>query len=426
MNWRDSSERTWGGLGMSSEWKTVKLGEVIEINQNNYSHTDNWDYINYLDTGNIYENIIENIQYLDVKKDKIPSRAKRKVNANDIVYSTVRPNQKHYGIIKRPLKNMLVSTGFAVINGKDKFVDNRFLYWYLSQENVMEVLHAIAEQSASAYPSIKPGDIEGLSISLPPLSEQKAISDILTVIDAKIELNNRTNQTLEAMAQAIFKYWFIDFEPLQDGEFVASELGLIPQGWEVRTIGDVLDIKGGSTPSTKENGFWNNGNINWTTPKDLAKIRYSVLLHTERKITALGLKEISGGLLPKGAVLFSSRAPIGYLAITEIPTALNQGIIGIECNDQIPNYYFLLWLKNNRDVIKNRANGSTFLEISKTNFKAIKLVVPDRDTILHFKTIVENLFKMIIENEKENETLVNLRDSLLPKLMSGEIWVAAF
>ncbi|MGD8401807.1 MAG: restriction endonuclease subunit S, partial [Bacillota bacterium] len=331
---------------MSSEWKTVKLGEVIEINQNNYSHTDNWDYINYLDTGNIYENIIENIQYLDVKKDKIPSRAKRKVNANDIVYSTVRPNQKHYGIIKRPLKNMLVSTGFAVINGKDKFVDNRFLYWYLSQENVMEVLHAIAEQSASAYPSIKPGDIEGLSISLPPLSEQKAISDILTVIDAKIELNNRTNQTLEAMAQAIFKYWFIDFEPLQDGEFVASELGLIPQGWEIRTIGDVLDIKGGSTPSTKENGFWNNGNINWTTPKDLAKIRYSVLLHTERKITALGLKEISGGLLPKGAVLFSSRAPIGYLAITEIPTALNQGIIGIECNDQIPNYYFLLWLKN--------------------------------------------------------------------------------
>lgn len=223
-----------------SDWRKVKLGDVIEINKNSYSAHDNWDYINYLDTGNITENRIDSIQYLDTKSDKIPSRAKRKVNANEIIYSTVRPNQKHYGIIKKPFDNMLVSTGFAVINGKDELADNGFLYWYLTQEHIVELLHTIGENSTSAYPSIKPSDIEGLDISLPSLPEQKAIAATLSALDDMIELNNKVNKTLEEMAQAIFKSWFVDFEPFRDGEFEESELGLIPKGWRVGAIDELI------------------------------------------------------------------------------------------------------------------------------------------------------------------------------------------
>lgn len=236
-----------------SDWRKVKLGDVIEINKNSYSAHDNWDYINYLDTGNITENRIDSIQYLDTKSDKIPSRAKRKVNANEIIYSTVRPNQKHYGIIKKPFDNMLVSTGFAVINGKDELADNGFLYWYLTQEHIVELLHTIGENSTSAYPSIKPSDIEGLDISLPSLPEQKAIAATLSALDDMIELNNKVNKTLEEMAQAIFKSWFVDFEPFKDEEFEESEIGPIPKGWKVGMLGDFVEIvdNRGKTVSVK-------------------------------------------------------------------------------------------------------------------------------------------------------------------------------
>jgi type I restriction enzyme S subunit len=183
---------------MRDEWKKIKLGDICRTNLNSYSPSEGWTFINYLDTGNITQGKIDEIQCLSVGTDTIPSRARRKVCLDDIIYSTVRPNQRHYGIIKNLLPNMLVSTGFAVISTDKLKANSRYIYYYLMQDDIVDTLHALAEQSTSAYPSIKPSDIEDLEISLPTLSEQEAIADTLSVLDNKIDLNCKINDYLAA------------------------------------------------------------------------------------------------------------------------------------------------------------------------------------------------------------------------------------
>ena len=196
-----------------SEWKEVKLGEIAKSNQFTYSSKDNWEFANYLDTGNITENRISEIQFIDLTKEELPSRAKRKVRKDSIIYSTVRPNQKHFGIIKNIPENFLVSTGFSVLDIDETRADPDFVYYSLIQYKNTEALHAVAEQSTSAYPAIKPSDIENLPIKLPPLAEQRRIAEILGSLDDKIELNSAINRNLEEQALALFKNWFIDFKP---------------------------------------------------------------------------------------------------------------------------------------------------------------------------------------------------------------------
>ena len=203
-------------------WEKRTLGDVIITNDDTHSKKDKWKFINYLDTGNLTENQISEVKYLVVSEDKIPSRAKRKVQPGDIVFSTVRPNQKHYGILKNPVENLLVSTGFVTIRAKKDAADTNFIYWFLVQPEIIERLQTIGEHSTSAYPSIKPSDIEGLNLNLPPLTEQKAIAHTLGSLDDKIELNRRMNETLEAMAQALFKSWFVDFDPVIDNALAAG------------------------------------------------------------------------------------------------------------------------------------------------------------------------------------------------------------
>ena len=180
------------------EWMKFKVGDICITNIQTYSDKENWPFINYLDTGNITNNVIDEIQHLQSGKDKYPSRAKRKVQIDDIVYSTVRPNQRHFGIIKDMPMNFLVSTGFTVITAKKEIVDSDFIYYYLTQNDIIESLHAIGEQSTSAYPSIKPSDIESVEILLPSLGEQRMIAGMLRSLDEKIALNKKINHNLAA------------------------------------------------------------------------------------------------------------------------------------------------------------------------------------------------------------------------------------
>ena len=180
------------------EWKRIRLGDACETNSETYSPKEEWGYVNYLDTGNITDNRIDSIQYIDTKAEKLPSRARRKVKRDSIIYSTVRPNQRHFGIIKTQPEHFLVSTGFAVIDVDKAVLDADFLYYLLSQSAFVETLHAIAEQSTSAYPSIKPSDIEDLEIAIPSLDTQKKIAGILTAIDMKITQNMEVNENLAA------------------------------------------------------------------------------------------------------------------------------------------------------------------------------------------------------------------------------------
>ena len=203
--------------------------------------------------------------------------------------------------------------------------------------------------------------------------------------------------------------------------FEESELGLVPRGWRVSPIGDVVESVGGGTPDTKEPTYWEPGVHCWTTPKDLSGIDAPVLLTTERKLSDNGLKKVSSGLLQAGTLLLSSRAPIGYLAIAQTPMAINQGYIAILPSSRLPPLYMLFWCRQNMEIIKGRANGSTFMEISKKAFRPIPVVVPPRSVVNAFVDIASSLFDRLVENERHAQTLATLRDTLLPRLISGQL-----
>ncbi|MBN2683097.1 MAG: restriction endonuclease subunit S [Bacteroidales bacterium] len=265
--------------------------------------------------------------------------------------------------------------------------------------------------SGSAVPSLNRNYIHPFEVSIPTdLPTQKAIAEILSSLDDKIELNNQMNKTLEEMAQAVFTK-------------MCSFEDEMPDGWNIRQLGDIIEVKGGTTPSTKIPEYWD-GDISWTSPKDLSNIQFPVLLDTDKRITELGLKKISSGLLPKGTLLLSSRAPIGYLAISNIPVAINQGYIAILCKKEVSNLFMLFWLKQNMNKVLEKANGSTFLEISKTNFKQIEAIIPDKNRLKEFDIQAKELFEMIVLNEIQNQKIKEIRDTLLPKLLSGEIDVS--
>ena len=179
-------------------WVQVKLGTICTINKHTYSQSEHWQYVNYLDTGNLSEDLVLTYQSIVNGHDKLPSRAKRKIEYNDILYSTVRPNQKHYGIMKHILPNTLVSTGFVVISVNQEVADSDFIFYYLIQDSVTQLLQAIGEQSTSAYPAIKPKDIANLTLKLPPIVVQKEIAKTLRVLDDKIQNNKKINHHLAA------------------------------------------------------------------------------------------------------------------------------------------------------------------------------------------------------------------------------------
>ena len=316
-------------------------------------------------------------------------------------------------------------------------LDGTFLLAYLRSRKVQTFIKNTT--LGSAQPFIGLGSLRAFPVPLPPPAEQKAIAHVLGTLDDKIELNQKINQTLEEIAKAIFKSWFVDFDPVRakaggrptglppeisdlfpDG-LVDSEIGEIPKGWEVKTIADLADCVGGATPSTKKTEFWEDGQHTWTSPKDLSDSKSIHLLKTDRKITEAGLRKISSGLLPVGTVLLSSRAPVGYLALTTEPTAINQGYIALKPRSGISNYFLLHWCESNLDEIKNRASGTTFEEISKAAFRPIPAIEPSNSTMEKFHHFVSPIYERVLVASKEMETLAELRDTLLPKLISGDL-----
>jgi type I restriction enzyme S subunit len=331
------------------------------------------------------------------------------------------------------------STEFIVIRGKPDVTDNDFAYYLTRWDGVRQ--YAISQMTGSSGRQRVPTNaLTHLEVDLPPLPEQQAIACILGALDDKIELNRRMNETLEAMARAIFKSWFVDFDPVRakaEGQqppglaphiadlfpdaFEESELGEIPRGWDIRPIGDVVKVLGGGTPSTKEPTYWEGGVHPFCTPKDMSSLPSPVLLGTERHLTDDGLAKVSSGQLPKGTVLLSSRAPIGYLAVAETPVSVNQGIIAMVCDGELPNLYVLQWAYANMERIIANANGSTFLEISKRNFRPIKALIPPELVLEQFMRLAGPLHQRLVSNLRQVFYLADIRDSLLPRLISGEL-----
>ena len=296
----------------------------------------------------------------------------------------------------------------------------------------------------AAVPGLNRNHLHEEAVRIPvTVAAQRAIAHVLGTLDDKIELNRRMNATLEAMARALFRSWFVDFDPVRakmegrdtglptdiadlfPDRLVDSELGEIPEGWRISEIGLEVDAVGGTTPSTKEPAYWNEGQHLWATPRDLSKLLSPVLLDTDRKITDAGARKISSGVLPAGTVLLSSRAPIGYLAIAEVPTAINQGFIAMICRKQLPNLYVLFWCYENLEHIKNIAGGSTFAEINKKAFRPLPVVVPSERVLDVYADAGRSLYDRVASNTRESGLLVSSRDALLPRLVAGELRVTS-
>ena len=313
-----------------------------------------------------------------------------------------------------------------------------FLRWLARSPNWWEQIEKFMNVGA-VFDSLRCADVPRFELPVPPLAAQRAIAQILGALDDKIDLNRRMSETLEAMARALFKSWFVDFEPVRAkaegrepgpakpvGElfpsaFAESEQGQIPQGWRLKRISDLADVVGGSTPSTGQASFWDGGDVHWATPKDMAPLTSAVLMDTERRITSIGLGQIGSGLLPRGTVLMSSRAPIGYLAIAEVPLAVNQGVIAMIPKAGVPSAFLLRWAEASQEDIVSRANGSTFLEISKGNFRSIPVLDSGGALLREFGRIAGPLHERTANIARESRTLAALRDTLLPKLISGEL-----
>jgi type I restriction enzyme S subunit len=341
-------------------------------------------------------------------------------SVGDVLVSNIRPYFRKIWFADR---NGGCSADVLVFRAKEN-CDKLFLRYALSSDNFFD--YATSTSKGTKMPRGDKVAIMDYDIGdLPPLPTQRTIAATLSCLDDKIELNNRINANLEAQAQAVFKSWFVDFEPFRDGRFVDSKLGRIPKGWRVGALSDLGTIIGGATPSKKKSDYFilSGNGISWITPKDLSINKDKFISHGEIDITDEGYKNCSAKLMPKGTVLFSSRAPIGYLAIASKEVCTNQGFKSIIPNNDIGTAYVYYYLKTNIDTIESHASGSTFKEISGNVMKNIAAIIPDKNTLSKFNTICDQIFKLQERNESQSRALAVIRDSLLPKLMSGEVEV---
>ncbi len=386
-----------------SEWQEVQLGSICDIYDGPHATPPKQD------KGFVFSGIsslgsdgrIDSAHFEYISENYFKKWTKRiEPKYEDIVFSY----ETKLGVAAIIPKGFKCCLGrrMGLLRPKLGIYPRFLLYAYLAPE-FQKTIHERTFHG-STVDRIPLKEMSSFPVTLPPITEQKAIAAVLSSLDDKIDLLHRQNKTLEAMAETLFRQWFT-VEAHED--------------WDEGILDDVISVKGGTTPSTKEPEYWD-GEIHWTSPRDLSNHETVYLFDTERKITAKGLEKIGSGLMLNGTVLLSSRAPIGYLAITDIPVAINQGYIAIVCNKMVSNYFMYLWCKLNMEDIKNAGNGSTFEEISKSNFKTLALPIPPKQRLEEFDESISPAFRKIRSNQKQIYILEKLRDTLLPKLMSGE------
>ena len=381
------------------EWKTYKIKDICLVNTDQYSAKEGWQTILYLDTGNITENHIGDIQFFSLPSDELPSRARRKVKHNDIIFSTVRPNQRHYGILNHPADNLLVSTGFTVLTAKPGIADPFFVYYYLTQPELIDYLQGVAEQSVSAYPSLKSSDIEEIEIALPPIAEQKRLSSVLRSLDSKIELNIRINHNLEEQARIQFEAWC--------AKCVESKL--------IRELSsNILDY----TPN-------NHKKVILLNSSDVTEGRFESLPFVDNQ----NLKGQFKKRFMKGDILYSEIRPrnhhfaICYFDADEYIASTRLMVIRKNekeiSSDALLYQYLLMPSVLEEFTSKTESRSGTFPQGNYDDLSSSE--VPYSSDNLQIGKALDAIYGVIWANMEENKRLASIRDSLLPQLMSGLI-----
>ena len=273
--------------------------------------------------------------------------------------------------------------------------------------------------SGSAQSQITIDALKNLPIEIPSLAYQNKVVAILKSLDDKIEVNRRINDNLELQAQALFKSWFVDFEPFRDQPFVESELGMIPEGWRVGSFLDNINVMPGGTPSTNVDEYWKDGTIPFFSPKDVNGV---YCFETEKSITELGLNNCSSRLYPKDTLFITARGTVGKIALAGVPMAMNQSNYALAAKEGVGKFYLYLLTQTLVSTLLKKANGAVFSAITTKDFNEPSLI-PAENVMDSFEVLVKPIFDKMFQTCEESRRLAQLRDALLPRLMSGEIKV---
>ncbi len=390
----------------------LKNNSVIAINQNNYTKEDNYKKVCYLDTENITNNRINAFLKIDLTKEKLPSRAKRKCSLNSIIYSSVRPNQRHFGIIKEIPKNFLVSTAFIVIDIIDlEKLDPNYLYYYITQDKITHYLQRIAECGTSSYPSITPLDFLNIKIKLYPLETQQKIARTLSILDQKIENNHKINELLHKILELLYEQYFVRFDFLDENNKPYQTSGgkmkfskelnrLIPSGWSVR--------------------FLNHKIVSTYQPKTISK----TLLNDSYSYSVYGGDGIIGRFTEynheQSEFIISCRGQCGISYLTLPKSWITGNAMVIRPTKSYTSKTYL-YHTIKKYKLANYITGSVQPQITRQNLSTMPILIPKRKTLNKWNNISNLLWNLIHNNMQATQTLTALRDFLLPLLLKQQV-----
>lgn len=398
-----------------SDWVTRPLSELIATIGGGTPKTDNDDYwkgsVRWLTPSEISD---EKRLHVSDTERKITREGLSNSSAKVLPPGSVLMTSR--ATVGVPVINdvpMATNQGFIGIKPGDEINNEFLLHWIRHKEDLI-----LSRASGSTYPEISQTSFNNLEIDLPPLPEQRKIGRILSVLDEKYELNIDIIKTLEETIQTIYNSWFVSYG-IYD-KFKKSEEGRIPTDFEIVKLDDICGTSGGGTPDTDISKYWG-GKHFWLTPKEVTSLDASIAYNTERTLTEEGLDNTSAKLMPPESVLLTSRATVGEVVVNKQPMATNQGFICIMPGDTIPPYFLMQLIKDKRPEIESRASGSTYDEISQTSFNGIKIALPPESDRDRFEEIVAPMYDQIHYRQLENDSLREIRETLLPRLVSGQL-----
>ncbi|MGN8371483.1 restriction endonuclease subunit S [Helicobacter pylori] len=403
----------------------LKSNSVIAINQNNYTKEDNYKKVYYLDTDNITNNRINAFLKIDLTKEKLPSRAKRKCSLNSIIYSSVRPNQRHFGIIKEIPKNFLVSTAFIVIDIIDlEKLDPNYLYYYITQDKIIHYLQRIAECGTSSYPSITPLDFLNVKIKLYPLETQQKIARTLSILDQKIENNHKINELLHKILELLYEQYFVRFDFLDENNKPYQTSGgkmkfskelnrLIPNDFEVKTLGELITwISGSQPPKSCHIYEHKEGYIRFIQNRDYSSNDYITYIPISKNNKICYQYDI---MIDKygeaGAVRFGLQG------------AYNVALSKISVLNQYMQEYIRSYLNSKpiKKYLSNACMASTRSSLNENHIYSLMLPIPPINLLQKYEKIAKNIITATIKNNQSTQTLTALRDFLLPLLLKQQV-----
>lgn len=403
------------------EWKEVRLGDIADVQTGPFgSQLHKSDYIAEgipcimpTNIGPHLNFIVDGIAHVsEVDANRL---SRHLTEIGDIIYAR-RGDIEKCAYVTTNEEKWLCGTGCLKIRCNNE-VNSRFIAYLLSTAECKKWITGNAVGTTML--NLSKGILSNLPLLVPSHEDQRRIASILSSLDRKIELNNKINADLEEMAQAIFKNWFVDFEPFKDGKFVDSELGKIPEGWKVGRLTDVIKLMPGGTPKTSEPLYWDNGTIPFFSPKDVNGV---YCFATEKHITETGLNKCSSNLYLKDTIFITCRGTVGKVCLAACDMAMNQSNYAIKAIDGYSQYYIFFLVKSVVERLIKKSNGAVFSAITSKDFDE-EILIPSQKAVEDFTNVIDGFFRRIFTIGTENSRLSLLRDTLLPRLMSGELEV---